>query len=158
MSNKNKIIGAFKRQTGGPKSMLSKQERALIIHWHEEKKASIRSISKILGVSRNTVRHWLRAGTDTAPRERAVSTEGSFMSTLQTSGSCLLTARCTVPRCGCCSVTAHRCAENSGARLSLRIRYTVVKLCPGRICRWILEKKMFCSAVSRCVCIFSPAN
>ncbi len=41
MSKKKRIIGTFKRQNGGPKSMLSKQERALIIHWHEEKKASI---------------------------------------------------------------------------------------------------------------------
>ena len=51
------------------------QERALFIHWHKEKKASIRSISKRLWVSHNTVRHWLRAGA--APEEhRACSQYG----------------------------------------------------------------------------------
>lgn len=40
--------------------MLSKEERALIQRWSEEDKISARSISKKLGVSRNTVRRWLR--------------------------------------------------------------------------------------------------
>ena len=44
--------------------MLCKQERALIIQWHE-KNLSIRSISQRLGVSRNTVRRWVRADGET---------------------------------------------------------------------------------------------
>ena len=58
--------------------MLSKQERALIIHWHEEKKASIRTISQRLGVSRNTVRHWLRAESKTE-EPKARSQLGKFL-------------------------------------------------------------------------------
>lgn len=58
--------------------MLSKQERALIIHWHEEKKASIRTISRRLGVSRNTVRHWLRAESKTE-EPKARSQLGKFL-------------------------------------------------------------------------------
>lgn len=52
--------------------MLSKQEHAVINHWHEEKKLSIRSIAQRMGVSRNTVRRSLRnqKETDTTPRSQ----------------------------------------------------------------------------------------
>ncbi len=40
--------------------MLSKEDRTLISRWHDKDKLSIRRIAKQLGVSRNTVRRWLK--------------------------------------------------------------------------------------------------